>query len=169
MEIQFDENSNLNISNNPTFSMLSEKMIDNWENILSSNNRETTKVIIDSFNFNRQDYSSIYEKLIINDCNRTRVSERYNFTNFKYILKNLLIFYCNYNNIYYKQGLNEILATFLLIAVKIKTLTIQRIFNIFSYFIDNFLFKYYYYKNLIYFQSSRKLLNLLLKYIFDIY
>ena len=164
MEIQFDENSNLNISNNPTFSMLSEKMINNWENILSSNNREITNIISETFDFNIQNYSSIYEKIITNDCNRTRVSERYNFTNFEHILKNLLIFYCNYNNIYYKQGLNEILATFLLIAVKIKTLTIQRIFNIFSYFIDNFLCKYYFDKNLIAFQSSTKLLNLLLKY-----
>lgn len=164
MEIKLDENSNVNISNNPSFSLLSEKVINNWENILLSNNKEITNVISETFDFNTPNYSSIYEKIIINDCNRTRVSERYNFTNFEYILKNLLIFYCNYNNIDYKQGLNEILATFLLIPVKITSLTIQRVFNIFSYFIDNFLCNYYFDKNLFAFQSSTKLLNLLLKY-----
>ena len=164
MEIQLDENLNINISNNPSFSLLSEKIIKNWENILLSNNREITNVISETFDFNTPNYSSIYEKIIINDCNRTRVSERYNFTNFEHILKNLLIFYCNYNNIDYKQGLNEILATFLLIPVKINTLSIQRVFNIFSYFIDNFLCNYYFDKNLFAFQSSTKLLNLLLKY-----
>ena len=90
------------------------------------------KIKIDDYNLNFPD-----EKIIIDDCNRTKIKG-----NLEENFEENLIFYCKLNEIKYKQGLNEILAPFLLLKSKIN-ISLNRIFNLFSYFIDNHLINKY--------------------------
>lgn len=102
-------------------------------------------------------------QVIVNDCKRTRLNDRSSLPDFEETLKNLLIYYCNTNDVEYKQGLNEIMSPLLCLKNKIN-ISIPKILNIFSCFIDNFLTNYYYEPELYAFRSSVSLLTLLLRY-----
>ncbi len=143
---------------------ITEEIINNWEKILKNDiSSKDTKIISEKINIDDYNLNFPDEKIIIDDCNRTKINEGNLEENFEENLKKILIFYCKLNEIKYKQGLNEILAPFLLLKSKIN-ISLNRIFNLFSYFIDNF-FNNFYYDNEIYsFKICFSLLNLLLKY-----
>ena len=147
----------------PSFDIINHDLISNWEEQLKNRCSKNIKTMSNDINLNDYNLSFEYEKTIINDCLRTRVNERFDYPDFDEWLKKLLIYYCKLNNIEYKQGINELLAPFLLLRIKIN-ISISRIFNIFSYFIDYFLTNYYYEPELYAFRSSLSLLTLLLKY-----
>jgi hypothetical protein len=147
----------------PSFDIIDHNLISNWEEKLKFRSSKYIKTISEDINLNDYNLSFENEKTIINDCERTRVNERFNFPDFEETLKKLLIYYCKLNNIEYKQGINELLGPFLLLKIKIN-ISIPKIFNLFSYFIDNFLTNYYYEPELYAFRSSLSLLSLLLKY-----
>ena len=148
----------------PTFDLISEELIEKWEKILKSNNLEKALLVADDINFD--DYNLAYDSFqtILNDSKRTRVKERFNFTDFETVLQKMLVYFCKLNNIEYKQGLNEVLGPFLLLKVKIPKLKLSKIYNLFTLFIDYFFSNYYYEIELFSFRCSISLVNLLLKY-----
>ena len=143
---------------------ITEEIINNWEKILKNDiSSKDTKIISEKINIDDYNLNFPDEKIIIDDCNRTKINEGNLEENFEENLKKILIFYCKLNEIKYKQGLNEILAPFLLLKSKIN-ISLNRIFNLFSYFIDNFFNNFYYDNELYSFKICFSLLNLLLKY-----
>ena len=139
------------------------EMIQRWEKKLMSYTSGYTKLIDNDVNIDYYNLSYKDERIVVNDCDRTRTKEREGSTEFVQLLKKLLIYYCKYNDIDYKQGLNEILGPLLLLKTKFD-ITIPNILNIFSCFIDSFLTNYYHEPELYAFRSSVSLLTLLLKY-----
>lgn len=75
----------------------------------------------------------------------------------------LLTFYCKSNQIKYKQGLNEIVAPFILLKSK-TLLGMNKIYNLFSLFINRYFSNYYHESEFFTLQSSLGLIRLLLKY-----
>ena len=148
----------------PTFDLISEELIEKWEKILKSNKLTKARTVADDINFD--DYNLAYDSFqtILNDSKRTRVKERFNFTDFETVLQKMLVYFCKLNNIEYKQGLNEVLGPFLLLKVKIPKLKLSKIYNLFTLFIDYFFSNYYYEIELFSFSCSISLVNLLLKY-----
>ena len=148
----------------PTFDLISEELIEKWEKILKSNKLTKARTVAEDINFD--DYNLAYDSFqtILNDSKRTRVKERFNFTDFETVLQKMLVYFCKLNNIEYKQGLNEVLGPFLLLKVKIPKLKLSKIYNLFTLFIDYFFSNYYYEIELFSFRCSISLVNLLLKY-----
>ena len=143
---------------------ITEEIINNWEKILKNDiSSKDTKIISEKINIDDYNLNFPDEKIIIDDCNRTKINEGNLEENFEENLKKILIFYCKLNEIKYKQGLNEILAPFLLLKSKIN-ISLNRIFNLYSYFIDNFFNNFYYDNELYSLKICFSLLNLLLKY-----
>lgn len=103
------------------------------------------------------------QRVIKNDCDRTRVKDRPLLTSFRDYLESMLTYYCKKNEIKYKQGMNEIVGPFILLKSKIK-ISLSRIFNLISCFIEKYLTNYYSEDEFFSLQSSLALLNLLLKY-----
>ena len=102
-------------------------------------------------------------RIIINDIERTRVKERIFLPNFK---EHCFVFITNYlilNEISYKQGLNEIAGTFILLKYKIN-ISYARIYKMFVCFIDKFLTNYYWETEFYSLQSSLSLITILLRY-----
>jgi Rab-GTPase-TBC domain len=103
------------------------------------------------------------QKVIKNDCDRTRVREKNLVNSFREYLECFLTFYCKKVEIKYKQGLNEIMAPFILLKSK-TSIGLSRIFNLAMFFIRKFLTNYYHEDEFFSLQSSLALLNILLKY-----
>jgi hypothetical protein len=103
------------------------------------------------------------QRVIKNDCDRTRVKDKPLLISFREYLESMLTFYCKNNNIKYKQGMNEIVGPFILLKAKVPV-SLSKIFNIFSCFLEIFLTNYYKEDEFFSLQSSLALLNLLLKY-----
>ena len=141
------------------FKYVDENIISNWENILQN---EELLNIDDQINSIQKDTS--FQKVIQNDCNRTRVRESILLDNFKEILENILTYYCKTKKVYYKQGLNEIFGPLLLIKYKYQKLSLSKIFSLGEAFIDQFLPNYFYEKELYSLKSSLGLLLILLRY-----
>jgi hypothetical protein len=103
------------------------------------------------------------QRVIKNDCDRTRVKDKSLLVSFREYLECLLTYYCKKNNIKYKQGMNEIVGPFILLKSKI-SISLSRIFNLFTCFLEKYLTNYYHEDEFFSLQSSLSLLNLLLKY-----
>jgi hypothetical protein len=103
------------------------------------------------------------QRVIKNDCDRTRVKDKPLLISFREYLESMLTFYCKNNNIKYKQGMNEIVGPFILLKAKVPV-SLSKIFNMFSCFLEKFLTNYYKEDEFFSLQSSLALLNLLLKY-----
>jgi len=103
------------------------------------------------------------QRVIKNDCDRTRVKDKPLLISFREYLESMLTFYCKNNNIKYKQGMNEIVGPFILLKAKVPV-SLSKIFNMFSCFLEIFLTNYYKEDEFFSLQSSLALLNLLLKY-----
>lgn len=103
------------------------------------------------------------QSVIKNDCDRTRVRDKGLVDKFREYLECFLTFYCKKMDIKYKQGLNEIIAPFILLKSKLD-IGLSRIFNLASFFLKRFLTNYYHEEEFYSLQSSLALLNVLLKY-----
>jgi hypothetical protein len=103
------------------------------------------------------------QRVIKNDCDRTRVKDKPLLISFREYLESMLTFYCKNNNIKYKQGMNEIVGPFILLKAKVPV-SLSKIFNMFSCFLEKFLTNYYKEDEFFSLQSSLALLNLILKY-----
>ena len=162
MNINLKDPDYLNIiekNSDSLFKYVDENTISNWENILQN---EELLNIDDQINSVEKDTS--FQKVIQNDCNRTRVRESILLENFKGTLENILTYYCKTKNVYYKQGLNEIYGPLLLIKYKYKQLTLSKIFSLGEALIDQFLPNYFYEKELYSLKSALGLLLILIRY-----
>ena len=146
------------------FYNINEEKINSWEKILSESN-----LPYHNFNITDSDILNIdppdpkTQKLIIGDIDRTKVKEKIILPSFKDYCFQFVTFYLKQNNIDYKQGLNEIVATFILLKAKVN-ISFKRIYKLFTLFIDKFLSNYYWEEDFFSLKSSLSLLNLLLKY-----
>jgi hypothetical protein len=103
------------------------------------------------------------QRVIKNDCDRTRVKDKTLLPSYREYLESMLTFYCRKNDIKYKQGMNEIVAPFILIKAKL-SITLSKVYNLFASFMEKFLTNYYYEDEFFSLQSSLALLNVLVKY-----
>ena len=103
------------------------------------------------------------QRVIKNDCDRTRVKDKPLLASFREYVECLLTYYCKKNNVKYKQGMNEIVGPFILLKAKLK-ISLSKTYNLFSCFIEKFITNYYFEDEFFSFQSSLGLLNLILKY-----
>jgi hypothetical protein len=110
-----------------------------------------------------EEFDTINQRVIKNDCDRTRVKEWPLLKSFRDYLESVLTFYCKRNNIEYKQGMNEVAGPFILLKSRV-SLSLSRVYNIFSCFVEKFLTNYFYETQFFSLQSSFALLNLLLRY-----
>ena len=135
-----------------------------WESLLINSSEALTcyliqddTLILDNLN-NDSD-----SKVIRNDCKRTRTKDKNLLISFQDYLELALSYYCKVNKISYKQGLNEILAPFMLLKSKF-SISLSRIYNLFSCFMEKYLIFYYSENDFQSLQLSLNLLNILLKY-----
>lgn len=110
-----------------------------------------------------QELTNPDQKVIKNDCNRTRIKDQELIPEFKEKLEKYLVLYCKHSGIKYKQGLNEIFGPFILLKAKLK-IEYHVIFNLTCCFVEKFLTNYYHEEEFFCLQSSLALLNNLLKY-----
>lgn len=103
------------------------------------------------------------QRVIKNDCERTRGNEKHLQTSFVEYCERFLTFYCKQNKIKYRQGINEIAGPFVLLKYKIN-ISFAKLFNMFVWFIDKFLTNYFIEDEFFCLQLSLSLVNLLLKY-----
>ena len=164
-----NKNSNNNeynskIKENPDslFEKMDEKRFIIWETFLyniSSPSRKNSDSDVLCALLERED-----QKVIKNDCKRTRVRESGLVPGFPKILEAFLTYYCTMKKIYYKQGLNEVFGPLILLKYKLQSLKFSKIFDFGEVFIDQFLPNYFYEKDLYSLQSSLGLFLILLKY-----
>ena len=103
-------------------------------------------------------------KIISSDIPRTRCREKKLVNSFPSLTQYFINYYCTENNIIYKQGLNEVIAPFILIKYKLPNISVHEIYNLFSGYINTFAPNYYYEKTFYSLKNSLCLLTLLLKY-----
>ncbi len=103
------------------------------------------------------------QRVIKNDCDRTRVRDKEMVNSFREYLECFLTFYCKKVDIKYKQGMNEIMAPFILLKSKL-SIGLSRLFNLTMLFIRKFLTNYYHEDEFYSLQSSLAMLSILLKY-----
>lgn len=144
---------------------IDKETIENWEFILF--NTEYSK----KMNFNNiesqilnQEFDTKNQKIIKNDCERTRVKDKIIIPDFRNEIECFLTYYCKQHDFPYKQGLNEIAAPFLFLKVHIQPIDTGRAYNLFSAFTGHFFQNLYNEADFFSLQSSIKLLNLLLNY-----
>ena len=144
------------------FLSINKNTLSNWERLLI-NKSNITKIPTDN-EINLVTRDTNFQKIIQNDCKRTRVREQILIDNFEETLEKINTYYCKTKNIYYKQGLNEIFGPLLLMKYKFKQLTLSTIYTLGEGFIDKFLPNYFYEKDLYSLKSSLFLLLILLRY-----
>ena len=152
------------INDNPDslFEKMDETRFIIWETFLyniSSPSRKNSDSDVLCAILERED-----QRVIKNDCKRTRVRESGLVPGFPKILEAFLTYYCTSKDIHYKQGLNEVFGPLILLKHKLKTLKFSKIYDLGEVFIDQFLPNYFYEKDLYSLQSSLGLFLILLKY-----
>ena len=149
-----NENNNINnikqndeyleiLKNNPLqlFDSITKDILDMWKTKLSET--ETfTKIKNDSQILMKEPNHKL-QNIIKNDSDRTRKKEEFLISDFKKILECMLTFYCEKNNIEYKQSINEIFGPLILMKYKIPNLTYVEIYNIGESIINIYLTNYY--------------------------
>lgn len=107
-----------------------------------------------------EDYKTVYF-----DAKRTRVLQSKKYPSFKSDLKNILLYYCIQNNISYKQGLNEILAPFLILHFQYPhLLTKVEVYQMFKEFVNIYIINFIIEKQFQSFRHSLQLFQILLRY-----
>ena len=147
------------------FSVINENKISGWDNKLKESKlsfRDFSQVN-DADILSEEFNDSKTSRIIKGDIYRTRVKESIYMDNFKDYVYQLIIYYLNKNNISYKQGLNEIAGSFILLKYKI-SVSFAKLYTMFVCFIDKFLTNYYLESEFYSLQSSLSLINLLLRY-----
>ena len=112
----------------------------------------------------KKKYKDAPYHVLDNDIKRTKIYETKDYPNFKEELKKVLLFYCEYNSIQYKQGMNEIMTVFLSLKFKEPSIEIYKIYNCFNLFMDYFLINFYKGKDISSLNSCYSIFDLLLKY-----
>jgi hypothetical protein len=130
---------------------------------LVENRTNNLKLIRDDCDILNEELNLHNQRVVKNDCDRTRVKDKHLLISFREYIECFLTTYCKRMNIKYKQGLNEIVAPFVLLKCKL-SLTLTKLFNLFVCFIEKFLTNYYYEDEFFSLQSSLALLKILLKY-----
>ena len=151
------------INNNPEslFDVINEDTLAEWQKKLLSNKLKifATDDQIIATKLERKDQNTIEI-----DTKRTRHKERILVSGFEKDLELILTFYCNQKKLNYRQGLNEIFGSFLLMKYKIKNLKLINVVNLGEAYIDRFLPNYYYEKGVNSVKFGIHLFSLLLKY-----
>ena len=152
------------LSDNPSslFTSINFELILMWQSSLYSSITPTpiTDKDILSTDVNHQN-----QKIIYNDCLRTRVRESVLYPGeFKLILQQMLTRFCTIHDIQYKQGLNEIFGPLLLMKYQLPNISLSMIFQIGECIIKKFLVNYYFEKEFYAYRSSLNIFILLLKY-----
>ena len=135
--------------------ILSKEAMEEWKKILCQN-FENIKSIEEN-NIQKEN------ELIKNDIKKTREKESSEFPTFQQDLELMLNYYCNYNKIKYKEGLNQIIGAMTLLKYKID-LSLPEIFNLSHGLILKYLTNYYQEETDFSLKSSFGLLHLLLRY-----
>ena len=112
----------------------------------------------------KKKYKDAPYHVLDNDIKRTKIYETIDYPNFQEELKKILLFYCEYNSIQYKQGMNEIMTVFLSLKFKEPSIEIYQIYNCFNLFMDYFLINFYKGKDISSLNSCYSIFDLLLKY-----
>ena len=123
------------INDNPIslFTSITEDTINTWKKIIFSNKKNNYQLEDDLELENKisncsNEYSSY--KIAMKDIPRTRIREAIIYENYLKDLEKLINFYCKDNHVVYKQGLNEIVGSFLFIKVKLKNILLSTIYKI---------------------------------------
>ena len=148
---------------NKYFDEITEDKISGWENKLYESKLEIRDFsgITDADILNEKFNDKKTKRVIKGDIERTRVQESIYLKSFKDYTYQIIIYYCNKNNISYKQGLNEIAGPFILLKYKL-SISFSKIYSMFVCFIDKFLTNYYLETDFFCLKSSLSLINLLL-------
>ena len=151
------------IENNPgdLFKEITNETIEKWKKILY---KKVPNLITEDCNILNSENTNENFRIVSNDIPRTRFREKVLVNSFSSLLEYFISYYCAENNIKYKQGLNEIIAPFLLLKYKLPNIPYHDIFNLFSGYINTFATNYYYEKTCFSLRNSLSLLTLLLKY-----
>ena len=166
-EISYKEKADIEyenlLKNNPDelFKAINEKTIENWKNVLY---KKIKIIITEDCNILNSENSKENYKVVSNDIPRTRFREKHLVNSFSSLLDYFISYYCVENNMVYKQGLNEIIAPFLLLKYKLPNIPFHVIYNLFSGYINTFATNYFYEKTFYSLKNSLCLLTLLLKY-----
>ena len=139
---------------------ISLKTITSWKELLCKNLPKN--ISFSNFLVNEKDKID-NKKIIIKDVLRTRGKESSKYPDYQNNLQFLINSLCDYNNIKYKQGLNEIIGALLFLKYKLDISLID-IFYLSQGIINKFVLNYYYENTIFSLKSSLSLLNLLLKY-----
>ena len=142
------------------FVSLSNNTIEVWKDILCKNIPQDISFSNYQINANlsEENLNSIKKDVL-----RTRAKESLMYSDYKENLELLICFYCDYNKISYKQGLNEILGALLVLKYRFN-LSLELMFHLSQGLINKFVQNYYYEKKIFSLKSSLSLLTLLLKY-----
>ena len=140
------------------------ELITKWINIMLPHKNPEIELISSNSEILDFKYDNKNYLVTDNDVERTRCLERNNYPNYEIYLKQLLVFYCEKNNVKYKQGLNEIIGIFLLMKFMDEKIELYEVYNIFILFIDLFFCNYYYQRDIYALKSSCSLVQLLLRY-----
>ena len=106
------------IKNNPNeiFKVITEETIEKWKNVLY---KKVKNIIKEDCNILNSENSKENYKIVSNDIPRTRFREKHLLNSFSSLLEYFISYYCMEKKIVYKQGLNEIIAPFLLLKYKL--------------------------------------------------
>jgi len=151
------------IKNNPDelFKIITEETIEKWKNKLY---KKLPIIIHEDCNILNSEKTKENSTIVSNDIPRTRGREKILLNSFSSLIEYFINYYCSDNKLAYKQGLNEIIAPFLLLKYKLPNIPYYTIYNLFSGFINTFATNYFYEKSCYSLKNSLYLLTLLLKY-----
>ena len=163
IKINCENNNNNNITDyslNDSFNNILEK----WEFKLRKNKSLYILLQNNSDFIENKKFQNAPYHVLDNDIKRTKIYETKDFPNFQEKLKKILLFYCEYNSIQSKQGMNEIVTVFLSFKFKESSIEIYQIYNCFNLFMDYFLINFYKGKDISSLNSCYSIFDLLLKY-----
>ena len=159
-----DQEYSNKIKDNPDslFEKMHEQRIIIWESTLYTSTSPSRKNSDSDILYSTLDRTD--QKVIRNDCKRTRVRESILIPGYAKILEAMLTYYCSTKNICYKQGLNEVFGALVLLQFKFKNMKLSKLYDIGEVLIDQYLPNYFYEKEIYSLESSLYLFVILLKY-----
>ena len=149
----------INIMKNNYYELMTK-----WTSLMLPNKNPEVNLITSNSEILDFKYDNTAYLVTDNDVERTRNLETSNYPDYQKYLKQLLVYYCEKNQIKYKQGLNEIMGIFLILKFLDNKIELYEIYNLFVLFIDLFFCNYYYQTDIFALKSSCSLIQLLLRY-----
>ena len=167
IKINCEKENKINNNNNITDYSLNDSfnnILEKWEFKLRKNKSLYILLQNNSDFIENKKFQNAPYHVLDNDIKRTKIYETKDFPNFQEKLKKILLFYCEYNSIQYKQGMNEIMTIFLSFKFKESSIELYKIYNCFNLFMDYFLINFYKGKDISSLNSCYSIFDLLLKY-----